>query len=223
MKTLIRDSSQPSAIGSRLVAEHRHRQPRGRPVFTESSLNRRHHADSRMLLRLTPSSPVKDQTPTSSHPWVNASFPIECLRLLRPCTAARLPRAAALAVRCRSRGASAPLTRLATNDALRRSRGGGGERNRTDDLLLAKQALSQLSYTPKALGEAQSPKRRQRRPCARESHPRLRAATAKAAAGARNQEPFSARCRSRRASARLSRPATNDAKHHSRSGGPGRI
>src|ERR1700722_8444676 len=26
---------------------------------------------------------------------------------------------------------------------------GGGERNRTDDLLLAKQALSQLSYTPK--------------------------------------------------------------------------
>jgi hypothetical protein len=26
--------------------------------------------------------------------------------------------------------------------------GGGGERVRTDDLLLAKQALSQLSYTP---------------------------------------------------------------------------
>ncbi len=25
---------------------------------------------------------------------------------------------------------------------------GGGDRNRTDDLLLAKQALSQLSYTP---------------------------------------------------------------------------
>ena len=30
----------------------------------------------------------------------------------------------------------------------RPSRGGGGERTRTDDLLLAKQALSQLSYTP---------------------------------------------------------------------------
>src|SRR5690348_15393310 len=29
---------------------------------------------------------------------------------------------------------------------------GGGERNRTDDLLLAKQALSQLSYTPQSLG-----------------------------------------------------------------------
>ena len=28
--------------------------------------------------------------------------------------------------------------------------GGGGERDRTDDLLLAKQALSQLSYTPVA-------------------------------------------------------------------------
>jgi hypothetical protein len=31
-----------------------------------------------------------------------------------------------------------------------RHRGGGGERDRTDDLLLAKQALSQLSYTPDA-------------------------------------------------------------------------
>ena len=29
-------------------------------------------------------------------------------------------------------------------------RDGGGERDRTDDLLLAKQALSQLSYTPAA-------------------------------------------------------------------------
>jgi hypothetical protein len=29
---------------------------------------------------------------------------------------------------------------------------GGGERDRTDDLLLAKQALSQLSYTPMRLG-----------------------------------------------------------------------
>jgi hypothetical protein len=29
-----------------------------------------------------------------------------------------------------------------------KAKGGGGERNRTDDLLLAKQALSQLSYTP---------------------------------------------------------------------------
>ena len=28
------------------------------------------------------------------------------------------------------------------------SKTGGGERDRTDDLLLAKQALSQLSYTP---------------------------------------------------------------------------
>jgi hypothetical protein len=29
---------------------------------------------------------------------------------------------------------------------------GGGERDRTDDLLLAKQALSQLSYTPRIGG-----------------------------------------------------------------------
>ena len=32
---------------------------------------------------------------------------------------------------------------------------GGGERNRTDGLLRAKQALSQLSYTPKMLGLTQ--------------------------------------------------------------------
>ena len=30
-----------------------------------------------------------------------------------------------------------------------RERNGGGERDRTDDPLLAKQVLSQLSYTPK--------------------------------------------------------------------------
>jgi hypothetical protein len=39
------------------------------------------------------------------------------------------------------------LTRLTT---LRSAERGGGERDRTDDLLLAKQALSQLSYTPRA-------------------------------------------------------------------------
>jgi hypothetical protein len=39
---------------------------------------------------------------------------------------------------------------------------GGGERDRTDDLLLAKQALSQLSYTPKPAGAARRPTRRQR-------------------------------------------------------------
>ena len=35
---------------------------------------------------------------------------------------------------------------------LLRLRVGGGERDRTDDLLLAKQALSQLSYTPDKTG-----------------------------------------------------------------------
>jgi hypothetical protein len=42
-----------------------------------------------------------------------------------------------------------PLTRPDTNDASHRPASGGGERIRTDDLLLAKQALSQLSYTPR--------------------------------------------------------------------------
>ncbi len=87
------------------------------------------------LPRLTPSSPVKDQTPTSSHPWANLLFPIDPSSV-----ACRAP--AALAV------AAQPLPRLATNDAWHRSLRGGGDRNRTDDLLLAKQALSQLSYTP---------------------------------------------------------------------------
>lgn len=36
---------------------------------------------------------------------------------------------------------------------------GGGERDRTDDLLLAKQALSQLSYTPVPYAERQRPYR----------------------------------------------------------------
>ena len=40
--------------------------------------------------------------------------------------------------------------RCACRAANRRFAGGGGERVRTDDLLLAKQALSQLSYTPRS-------------------------------------------------------------------------
>ena len=59
----------------------------------------------------------------------------------------------------RSRGARAPLPRATRRFAS--VGGGGGERNRTDDLLLAKQALSQLSYTPSASGEARR-RRRQR-------------------------------------------------------------
>jgi hypothetical protein len=48
---------------------------------------------------------------------------------------------------------AAALTRNAVAFLLQTSdwyRSGGGERIRTDDLLLAKQALSQLSYTPRA-------------------------------------------------------------------------
>jgi hypothetical protein len=37
-----------------------------------------------------------------------------------------------------------------------RSKAGGARRNRTDDLLLAKQALSQLSYGPLCSGELKS-------------------------------------------------------------------
>ena len=44
------------------------------------------------------------------------------------------------------------ITVVATPLVDLRSANGGGERDRTDDLLLAKQALSQLSYTPLTLG-----------------------------------------------------------------------
>ena len=45
-------------------------------------------------------------------------------------------------------GAKPPHISRLTPHALRLTGTGGGERDRTDGLLLAKQALSQLSYTP---------------------------------------------------------------------------
>jgi hypothetical protein len=116
----------------------------------------------------------------------------------------RAPRTAAFAV------APQPLTRLATNDASHRSRGGGGDRNRTDDLLLAKQALSQLSYTPSVLSEAQNPIRRQRRACAA------------IAAGQRTERSLFLLCAALAVAPQpLPRPATNDALHRSRVVGQG--
>jgi hypothetical protein len=80
---------------------------------------------------------------TSHTPWFSAlrqwrlSIQLGC-----PCRPAKaLPRRWCL---------SAPL-RCACRAANRRFAGGGGERIRTDDLLLAKQALSQLSYTPRRI------------------------------------------------------------------------
>jgi hypothetical protein len=156
-------------------------------------------ADGSRPPRLTPSSPVKDQSPTSSHPWANLLSPIDTTPASRPSCAR------SVLSRCqRTAGA------LVTNDAARRSRGGGGDRNRTDDLLLAKQALSQLSYTPTALGEAQSPSRRQRRPCA-----------AKAASRRTERSPTPPGCRSGRNKPCCCRvPAFCRAKA---GGGPGRI
>ena len=40
------------------------------------------------------------------------------------------------------------LTKLSYRPGDQKPKSGGAERNRTDDLLLAKQALSQLSYSP---------------------------------------------------------------------------
>ena len=98
---------------------------------------------SHRLLSLLPLHAVKDQSLLSLSPTANSASPDPA------------PRRSAL-----SRRKSAAVA-LDTNAAPQRSVGGGGERNRTVDLLLAKQALSQLSYTPRTLGVAQSPKRRQ--------------------------------------------------------------
>ena len=53
-----------------------------------------------------------------------------------------------------------PDRRWCLSAPLRSFAGGGGERTRTDDLLLAKQALSQLSYTPVQKTDASSQERR---------------------------------------------------------------
>ncbi len=48
----------------------------------------------------------------------------------------------------RARSASKNENNPTTRSAARSGNDGGGERDRTDDPLLAKQVLSQLSYTP---------------------------------------------------------------------------
>jgi hypothetical protein len=126
----------------------------------------------------------------------------------------------------RSRRNSRAPAALDTNDAWRRSVVGGGERNRTDDLLLAKQALSQLSYTPKVLGglAAQNPWRRQRLPlqpreprrAEQNTKPDTPSQILDAAPAPRScPEPLSAPGRSRRNSRCACRGDTNDAARRS--------
>jgi hypothetical protein len=147
---------------------------------------------------VTPSSPVKDHDAT----LVASSGASGCAataraapcrlassRRLRSCLRRALHRALGselFSAPGRSRRASTRMT------LLRHSVGGGGERNRTDDLLLAKQALSQLSYTPRtnevsATRDSRALARRKRaapapaQPCCAERRQRLRQATARAA------------------------------------------
>ena len=91
---------------------------------------RSHHA-----ARLLPLHPVKDQTDGHEPTGNSYSFPIQTPRIEAH------PAPAVPEHRCRS------------GHLLRKARG-GGERDRTDDLLLAKQALSQLSYTPGTSAQA---------------------------------------------------------------------
>ena len=126
---------------------------------------------------VTPSSPVKDQKDritglTLLLPLIVADATLVASggRQWRSCAAKartvrtsrlRLPRQPSLAggssgtrplsQELRSYCAASPLC------AKRKVQSGGGERNRTDDLLLAKQALSQLSYTPSSQGGRAAP------------------------------------------------------------------
>ncbi len=143
----------------------------------------------------------KIKHPRAHDPWANFLFPID-----RTCPARALSRCKRTAValcdeRCFaafaqcSRGASAPLPHVDMNATPRRSVGGGGDRNRTDDLLLAKQALSQLSYTPSVLSG--------------ESRSKSRSGVSNRGSRSRrtDRSPLLHGCRSRGASAPLPRPA----------------
>ena len=76
----------------------------------------------------------------ASQPGVQCLQQLRCLVAnLTTCVVSTIPTILSLACAVILTGASAL------------SKTGGGERDRTDDLLLAKQALSQLSYTPNLL------------------------------------------------------------------------
>src|ERR1700730_10184161 len=95
--------------------------------------------------QLSLSSPF-NQHPTAGHP---AAVSRNLLRTSSSLSA--LPRAPASWRYADRRSFASPRgLRNAGRAAQRCFAGGGGERIRTDDLLLAKQALSQLSYTPVA-------------------------------------------------------------------------
>ena len=90
-----------------------------------------------------------------------------------------------------------------------RMRGGGGERDRTDDLLLAKQALSQLSYTPANSGSARVCGRRAPAALLRRESPHRADCPLYHRGAARSS--FLRRAAPAAASLPLTRPHTNDA------------
>src|ERR1700686_4195132 len=65
--------SQNVEARNRLLAQHPNSLGIHRSIRHPSATT----ADGLTPPRLTPSSPVKDQTPTSSHPWANLLFPID--------------------------------------------------------------------------------------------------------------------------------------------------
>jgi hypothetical protein len=160
MKTLSRRSLKPQALGHKPSAEAHapsvtpsslcqrsialELAPDGNAVFSRSTTKRRdprrsYRAASAVALATAKAAPswlALDRPVAPPEPF---SAPGRSQRCLAP-----LPRLAPAV-------APQPLPRLTT---MREAHCGGGERNRTDDLLLAKQALSQLSYTPANSGSA---------------------------------------------------------------------
>ena len=127
----------------RNAAAHRGKTPTQRPRM--KTLLR---IGAQLLLRRA--YPPRSHDKLSLHPSINT--PPQALTAPRAVSLDSSPNAAAARPAVRGqphkRRRNAPAGQCAAAGVMLRGGRGGGERVRTDDLLLAKQALSQLSYTP---------------------------------------------------------------------------
>src|SRR6266851_3411836 len=124
----------PDALASRLITGVF---PQEEALTTAATSHEDTSPDRHNTLRLRPRLSASVTSQLSVHPSINTPAPGAQPRPGTVCLASPNAAAAAGGVQ---RSCAAPVAR--------RFAGGGGERDRTDDLLLAKQALSQLSYTP---------------------------------------------------------------------------
>ena len=150
----------PDALVSRLItaspspAMPHHRRAQGQaPTAAQVCSRRTRRSRMKTLLRICPSAshrlnPGLSASVTSQlspHPSINRAAVARGGVAQSSPNVAHTPTCGAACCTCRRRPPhglpAAPLG----------GAGGGGERSRTDDLLLAKQALSQLSYTPRRM------------------------------------------------------------------------